>query len=166
MYKYLTNTWRKPTKEVEKIQKDRLIQWRKENTITKAERPTRIDKARRLGYKAKPGFVIVRAKVSKGGRSKARPNKGRKPKRMGVLKITAAKSHQWIAEGRVARVFKNLEVLNSYLVGDDSVHVWYEVILVDPLNPSILSDKNLKWITQNKHKRRVYRGLTSAAKKK
>ena len=38
--------------------------WRKINR--RVEKPTRIDRARSLGYKAKPGFVVARAKVRKG----------------------------------------------------------------------------------------------------
>ena len=165
LYKYLTNSWRKPTKEIKDAQKQRLIKWRREPSLVKVEKPTRIDRARRLGYKAKQGFVVVRVKISKGGREKPRPNKGRKPKRMGVNKITASKSHGWIAEERAARRFNNLEVLNSYYVGDDSVHAWYEVIMVDPLHGSIAKDKDVKWITSNKQKRRAFRGLTSKGKK-
>ena len=33
-------------------------------------RPSRPDKARRLGYKAKQGFVIYRARVRRGGRKR------------------------------------------------------------------------------------------------
>ncbi len=41
-------------------------------------------------------------------------------------------SYKWIAEIRVQNKHKNLEVLNSYLVGKDGVHYFYEVICVDP----------------------------------
>lgn len=43
------------------------------NAIHRASRPSRPDKARRLGYKAKQGYVIYRARVRRGGRKKPAP---------------------------------------------------------------------------------------------
>lgn len=163
MYKYLSKLWRKKTSEVKTIEKQRKIGWRKEATITRVNRPTRIDKARRLGYKAKQGIIVVRVKIRKGGRRKTRPKKGRKPSKMGVTKYTPKKSLQRIGEERVARKYPNLEVLNSYFVGEDGVSKWFEIILVDPSKSTIKKDKDLKWMV--KHRRRAYRGLTSAGKK-
>lgn len=165
LYKHLTRFWRKKSKEKKSLERERLIEWRRQSTILRINRPTRIDKARRLGYKAKQGIIVVRAKVRKGTRKKQRPKKGRRPKRMGVKRITAAKSKRWMAEERVAKKFPNLEVLNAYFVGSDSVNAWYEVILVDPSHTAIKKDKDLRWITQKQHKRRVFRGKTAAGKK-
>jgi large subunit ribosomal protein L15e len=36
-----------------------------------------------------------------------------------------------------------LEVLNSYWVGEDGQHEWFEAILVDPNHPSIKNDDNI-----------------------
>ena len=165
MYKYLTKMWRKPTKETKELRRTRLIEFRKQPSIVRVDKPTRIDKARRLGYKAKQGFVVVRAKIRKGGRHKIRPKKGRRPKRMGRARYYPKLSLQSIAEQRVARKYKNLEVLNSYYVGDDSVSEWYEVILVDPTHTSIYKDKDVRWIVAKQHTKRVYRGKTSASQK-
>ncbi len=165
-YKYIAEEWAKPEKSfVEELMRQRLIEWRKQQTVTRIERPTRLDKARKLGYKAKQGFVIARTKVRRGGLRKIRPKAGRRPKRMGVNKFKPAKSLRLIAEERTARKFPNLEVLNSYWVGEDGRSKWFEVILVDPSSPSITNDKDINWITEKQHKRRVYRSLTSAGKK-
>ena len=43
------------------------------NVIHRASRPSRPDKARRLGYKAKQGYVIYRARVRRGGRKRPAP---------------------------------------------------------------------------------------------
>ena len=137
MYKHMQQAWRK--------------QWRRQPVINRIEKPTRIDRARRLGYKAKKGFVLVRVRVRRGGRRKPRPKMGRRQKRMGVSKYTAAKSIQLIGEERVARKYPNLEVLNSYWVWEDGVSKWYEVILVDPNHPSIKSDKDVGWMSGNKN---------------
>ena len=145
--------------------RQRLIEWRKQNTVTRIERPTRLDRARKLGYKAKQGFVIARTRVRKGNLRKIRPKSGRRQKRMGVKKFKPAKSLRLIAEERTARKFPNLEVLNSYWVGEDGRSKWFEVILVDPNSPTIKSDKDINWITEPQHKRRVFRSLTSAGKK-
>ncbi len=166
MYKYVRLFWRKRnSEEFKELMKSRLIKWRKEPSITRIERPTRIDRARSLGYKAKQGFVVVRVKIRRGSRRKSRPNRGRRSKRMGTTKITAGKSLRWIAEERAARKYTNLEVLNSYWVGQDGRHKWFEVILVDPVHPQIIKDKNIGWINRSVHRRRVFRGLTSAGKK-
>lgn len=139
--------------------------WRREDVIQRIDRPTRIDRARSLGYKAKKGYIVVRTRVRRGGRRKTRFKAGRRPKRMGVNKITPRKSLKRIAEERVARKYPNLEVLNSYWVWEDGKFKFFEVILVDPNHPSIKNDKNINWICENQHKGRVFRGLTSEGHK-
>jgi large subunit ribosomal protein L15e len=84
---------------------------------------------------------------------------------MGVKKFKPAKSLRLIAEERAARKFPNMEVLNSYWVGEDGRSKWFEVILVDTNSPSIKTDKDVGWITEKQHKRRALRSLTSAGKK-
>lgn len=148
-----------------KLWKDRLIGWRREPAVVKIERPTRLGRARSLGYRAKQGFVVVRVRLRKGGRRKGRPRSGRKPAGLGVLKLTPGKSIRWIAEERAARKFPNLEVLNSYYVAEDGRHYWYEVLMVDPHHPVVKADPKINWILNPANKRRVFRGLTSAGKK-
>jgi large subunit ribosomal protein L15e len=165
-YKYIAEAWSKPEKSfVEELMRQRLIEWRKQPAICRIEKPTRLDKARKLGYKAKQGFVVVRVRVRRGGLRKQRPRAGRRPKRMGVKKFKPAKSLRLIAEERAARKFPNLEVLNSYWVGEDGRSKWFEVLMVDPSHPAIKADKDINWICQKQHHGRVFRGLTSAGKK-
>jgi large subunit ribosomal protein L15e len=165
-YKYIAEAWAKPEKSfVDELMRQRLIEWRRQPAITRVEKPTRLDRARKLGYKAKQGFVIVRVRVRRGGLRKQRPKAGRRPKRMGVKKFKPAKSMRLIAEERAARKFPNLEVLNSYWVGEDGRSKWFEIIMVDPHHPAITADKDINWISQKQNKRRVFRGLTSAGKK-
>lgn len=165
-YAYMGESYRKPRHgPYAELYRQRLIAWRGEPVIQRVERPTRIDRARSLGYKAKQGFVVARVRVRRGGLRKRRHQRGRKPKNTGVLKITMKKSIQRIAEERVGRRFPNLEVLNSYWVGEDGKHKFYEVILVDPSHPVILADKNVNWIANGKHGDRASRGLTSAGRK-
>ncbi len=166
MYHFIAELWKRPYDgEMKEVMKQRLIKWRREPAVIRIDRPTRLDRARALGYKAKPGFVVVRVRVRKGGLRKPRPNKGRRPKRMGIYGFAPAKSLRLIAEERAARKYPNLEVLNSYYVGEDGNYKWYEVILVDPHHPAICNDKDINWICEKQHKGRVFRGLTSAGKK-
>jgi large subunit ribosomal protein L15e len=165
-YKYIAEEWAKPEKSfVEELMRQRLIEWRRQRTVTRVEKPTRLDRARKLGYKAKQGFIIARVRVRRGGLRKQRPRSGRRPKRMGVHKFKPAKSLRLIGEERAARKFPNMEVLNSYWVGEDGRSKWFEVILVDTSHPVIRTDKDVSWITEKQHHRRVFRSLTSAGKK-
>ncbi|ABN69952.1 LSU ribosomal protein L15E [Staphylothermus marinus F1] len=166
MYHYIAQLWKRPYEgDMLTLMRQRLIKWRREPAIIRIEKPTRLDRARALGYKAKQGFIIVRVRVRKGGLRKQRPNKGRRPKRMGIYGFAPSKSLRLIAEERAARKYPNLEVLNSYYVGEDGNYKWYEVILVDPHHPAICNDPDIKWICEKQHRRRVFRGLTSAGKK-
>ena len=145
--------------------KSRLIDWRKSPVVERIERPTRLDRARALGYKAKPGFVLVRTRIKRGGRTRSRPAGGRRPAHAGLKKYSPKKSLQWISEERVQRKYPNLEVLNSYYVAEDGRSAYFEVILIDPQHPSIKGDKRTAWIAEPQHQKRVHRGLTSAGKK-
>ncbi|MFW6283398.1 MAG: 50S ribosomal protein L15e [Minisyncoccales bacterium] len=161
LYHYLREAWKKPDK---KTLRERMIEWRRSPVFTKVDKPLRLDRARALGYKDKKGFVVIRVRVKRGGHKRPRPNKGRRSKRMHTRK-NLKMSYKWIAEQRVERKYKNLEVLNSYLVGKDGQHYFYEVICVDPNKPEIKSDKEVKVIGTDANKKRASRGLTSAGKK-
>ncbi len=179
MYKYIGDFWKnRNSPEFKALMRQRIIQWRREGAAERVERPTRLDRARALGYKAKPGYTVVRAKVRRGGRRKKRPVRGRKSRNMGVNKITPKKSIKLIAEERVARKYSNLEVLNSYWVGQDGRHKFFEIILVDPQHPAIAKDPRTSWLSIREyrgddvfylknpvHRGRVHRGLTSAGRK-
>lgn len=62
--RYLREFWKSP--EYNKLVKERLISWRREPVILRIERPTRLDRAHSLGYKAKQGFVLTRIRIGKG----------------------------------------------------------------------------------------------------
>ncbi|MBN2251458.1 MAG: 50S ribosomal protein L15e [Candidatus Altiarchaeota archaeon] len=144
---------------------ERKKAWRKSPTVERVERPTRIDAARKYGYKAKQGFVVARVRVRKGGLRKSRHVRGRKPKRAGVRKITPRISIQRIGEERAQKRFPNLEILGSYWLWEDGQYKWYEVVFADPSHPAIQNDRDVGWISAKQHARRVYRGLTPAGKK-
>jgi len=146
VYKYIKLAWRRARKSwIWEIIKQRMVQWRKQPTVVRIPKPTRLDKARQLGYKAKPGIIVVRVKVRRGLLEKPRPDSGRRPKRMGIYHA-AKKSLQLIAEERAARRYPNMEVLGSYWVGEDGHYKYFEVILVDPEHPCIRSDPDFSWL--------------------
>jgi large subunit ribosomal protein L15e len=162
-YKYIRNVWKSPKKNLKELWSKRLIEWRKEPVTIRIEKPTRIDAARSLGYKAKQGYVVVRQRLLRGGRKRPDIKKGRRSKHSTQRKVLS-KTYQQIAEERANKKFKNCEVLNSYYVAKDGRFVWYEVILVDREHPSIKADNRISWINQRKHTGRAFRGLTSSGK--
>lgn len=164
MYKHIRNLWKKPKKNMPDLWRERLIKWRRENSTVRIEKPTRLDRARSLGYKAKQGILVVRQRVRRGGHRRPMIKRGRRPKHYRQL-LVLDKNYQQVAEERANRKYPNCEVLNSYWVAEDAIYYWYEVILIDKAHPVIRADKNLNWISEKQHTRRVYRGLTSAGRK-
>lgn len=166
MYSYIADAWKNPSESyLKELNKERRIAWRREENFVRIDKPTRLDKARNVGYKAKQGYVLVRGRVRKGSFGKRKIKAGRRAKRKGILQITVGKSMQRIAEERAQKRFPNLEVLNSYWVGANGQYEWYEIILVDPAHPVIQADPKINWICYNTQKGRVYRGKTSTGQK-
>ena len=164
LYKYLLKSNRKPSEQLLQVQRERLVKWRRESVTEKIDYPTNLLSARRLGYKAKTGFILVRVRVPRGGKSRPSIRHGRRSAHSGQ-RLVFAKGYQRVAEERANKQYANLEVLNSYKVGKDGIHYWFEVIMLDPYNPNIANDAQVGWISNGKHSGRVYRGLTSAGKK-
>jgi large subunit ribosomal protein L15e len=144
MHSYMASTWINMWKSKASELKSKAILWRTEPTIHRIRRPSRLDRARRLGYKAKQGIIVVRARVGRGGMRKQRPVAGRRPKHLGVIHIKQSISMRKVAQRRVKEKFPNMEVLGSYYLYKDGNYFWYEVILVDPNHPSISKDKEMR----------------------
>lgn len=162
MYKYIKDLWKNPKKNMSELWRARLIKWRREPVTVRIEKPTRLDKARELGYKAINGIFVVRQRVNRGGRKRPKRKKARRPKTSRRKKIVA-KNYQRVAEERANKKYKNCEVLNSYWVAEDGKHKWFEIILVDKEHPEVKSRDSLKWISKSSG--RVFRGKTSSGKK-
>ena len=124
--------------------REKAVIWRKQNAVTRVDKPSRITRARRLGYKAKQGITVVRMRVGTGGMRKQRPRGGRRPKHLGVTRIKAAVSMKQVAERRVLERYPNMKLLGSYFLYKDGMHYWFEIILADPSHPSIAKDKELR----------------------
>jgi large subunit ribosomal protein L15e len=147
---------------VAEIKKKRLAVWRKEPTVSRLEGPTNIARARTLGYKAKQGIIVARVKVGRGARKIPLIKGGRRPRRAGRF-FTLNKGKQQVAEEKAADKFVNMEVLNSYWVGEDGKSIWYEVILADRCHPSVARDRHSPAVSSGRG--RAFRGLTAAGRR-
>jgi large subunit ribosomal protein L15e len=136
--------WLKMWKDNSTELRAKAVIWRKQNAVTRVDKPSRITRARRLGYKAKQGITVVRMRVGTGGMRKQRPRGGRRPKHLGVTRIKAAVSMKQVAERRVLERYPNMKLLGSYFLYKDGMHYWFEIILADPSHPSIAKDKELR----------------------
>ena len=134
------NIWRSNAPEL----RSRVVSWRKQNALTRIDKPSRIQRARRLGYKAKQGIIVIRMRVGTGGMRRKRPRGGRRPKHLGVTRIKADVSMKSVAERRVLEKHPNMKLLGSYFLYKDGMHYWFEVILADPSHPRISKDKELR----------------------
>ena len=143
MPSYQDQTWVRLWKENSPEIRERVIGWRKQAAVTRIDKPSRLQRARRLGYKAKQGIIVVRMRVGTGGMRKQRPTGGRRPKHLGVTRIKADDSMKTVADRRVLQRYPNMKLLGSYFVYKDGKHYWFEVILADPYHPRIAQDKEL-----------------------
>lgn len=118
-YKYMEELAKKKQSDVMRfLLRLRCWEYRQLNVIHRASRPSRPDKARRLGYKAKQGYVVYRVRVRRGGRKRpvAKGQVYGKPGSQGINQLKFQRSLQSVAEERVGRKCGNLRVLNSYWV--------------------------------------------------
>jgi large subunit ribosomal protein L15e len=136
--------WINMWKDNSAVLREKATIWRKQNAITRIAKPSRILRARRLGYKAKQGIIVIRMRVGTGGMRKKRPRGGRRPKHLGVTRIKAAVSMKQVAERRVLERYRNMKLLGSYFLYKDGMHYWYEVILADPSHKRIVKDKEIR----------------------
>ncbi len=136
--------WVKLWKENSPDLRSRVVEWRKQDALVRIEKPSRIQRARRLGYKAKQGITVVRMRVGTGGMRRQRPRGGRRPKHLGVTRIKADVSMKQVAERRVLEKHPNMKLLGSYFIYKDGMHYWFEVILADPAHPRVAKDKELR----------------------
>lgn len=167
-YKYLEELWKKKQTDLLRfVLRMRTWEYRQLGVIHKCTHPSRPDKARKLGYKRKQGYVVYRIRIRRGNRK--RPvRKGivyGKPKSQGVTGLKDVRSLRSVAEERVGRKVPSCRVLNSYWVAQDATYKYFEVILVDINHNAIRNDAKINWICNAVHKHRELRGLTAAGKK-
>jgi large subunit ribosomal protein L15e len=164
VYHYIKQAWKKPSAEHKEEVRKNMIAWREGERVAKLEKPSRLDRARALGYKAKKGILVFRVTLERGGRQKIRPTTKRRSKRFNTKKILKS-SYQSVAEQRVQKAHPNLEILNSYKLGKDGKFYFFEVITVDKNVAEIKSDPQFKWLRSASNRFRALRGLTSSGAK-
>jgi len=167
-YKYIQELNRKKSSDTMRfLARVRTWEFRQLPAIHRCSRPSNVDKARKVGYKAKQGYCIYRVRITRGNRKK-RVKKGivyGKPGQCGIKKWKAARSRRSVAEERAGRKLGGLRVLNSYWVAEDAVYKWYEIIMIDPMHKCIRDDPRINWICKPVMKHREMRGLTAAGRK-
>ncbi len=108
---YLEELWKRKQSDVLRfLLRVRCWEYRQLPGIVRLTGPSRPDKARRLGYKAKQGFVVYRVRVRRGGRKKP------------VHKVRASSSFcmPWVSGAvQVAQGAKWLLVNDLLLLGTD-----------------------------------------------
>ena len=166
-YKYLEELWRKKQSDLMNfIFRIRTWEYRQHPVITRVNHPSRPDKARKLGYKAKEGYVVYRTRVRRGGRKRPVPKgivKG-KPSSVGINQLKPTRNLRSKAEERTGRALGSLRVMNSYWIGQDGTYKYYEVIMIDPTHSAIRNDPRVNWICAPHQKHRELHGITSAGK--
>ncbi|MEK6856896.1 MAG: 50S ribosomal protein L15e [Nanoarchaeota archaeon] len=159
-YQRISESWKNLSSELRQV---RLIEWRRSNAVVRIERPTRLDRARSLGYRAKQGILITRVRVMRGGRQRERPTKSGRRSKRSTSRKTLKMNYLWICEQRANKRFRNCEVLGSYPLLKDGKYFWAEVILIDRNHPAIVKDPILRGVATQRG--RVFRGLTSSGRK-
>jgi large subunit ribosomal protein L15e len=166
-YKFINQIHRRKQSDVMRfLLRVRAWEYRQQSKFVRLNHPSRPEKAHRLGYKRKQGYLIYRVRIRRGCRKK--PVRGGKtngkPAGQGIF-LKPHRNLQAIAESKVGIFCGGLRVLNSYWVNQDTTFKWYEVILVDPFHEVIRNDPRINWISKQKHKHRELRGKTSAGRK-
>merc|ERR1712178_333027 len=96
--------WRKKQSDVMRfLARLRTWEFRQLPAVHRCSRPTRPDKARKVGYKAKQGYLVYRVRVKRGDRKK-RVAKGivyGKPVNQGVNKWKKTRNLRSVAEERI-----------------------------------------------------------------
>jgi len=116
-YKYLEELFKKKQSDLLRfLLRVRCWQYRQLNAIHRASRPMRPDKARRLGYKAKQGYVIYRIRVRRGGRKRPVPKGATygKPANQGVNQLKFQRSLRSVAEvGNLMSTYYSLSLMDN-----------------------------------------------------
>eukprot|EP00768_Dysnectes_brevis_P007553 gnl/Dysnectes_brevis/641_a708_7169.p1 GENE.gnl/Dysnectes_brevis/641_a708_7169~~gnl/Dysnectes_brevis/641_a708_7169.p1 ORF type:complete len:220 (+),score=41.23 gnl/Dysnectes_brevis/641_a708_7169:46-660(+) len=166
-YRFVNELWKKKQTDVMRfLTRVRVWEFRQLPSLVRVAKPTRPEKARRLGYKARQGVLVYRVRIRRGGRKRNcfHGISYGKPRNIGIRQVRKTQSLQAFAEIRAGNRLGGLRVMSSYFVGQDGSYKWFEVIMVDPAHTAVRMDTDLNWICKPVMKRRECRGLTSSGK--
>jgi ribosomal protein L15E len=123
----------------------------KNKSKVRVKHPINLRAARRIGYKNKLGYFVFHIKVKKGSKVTTPVNARRRSKSYAPRK-TLKISNRRIAENRISRQYKSLELLNSYKICEKTRYNYYQAILYDPIifkNRKLLPGKSFRGITSS-----------------
>ncbi len=126
-FKYIQESERKLFKD-KAAKRELLLTAEREPIAIRLGHPTRLTRAKMLGYRAKQGYIVVRIRVAKGSFRRPRPVHARRPSKTGIY-FNLAISKRKMAENRARRVFKNMDVLGSYFITENGQYKWFEVVM-------------------------------------
>uniref|UniRef100_A0A0E0HPK5 Ribosomal protein L15 n=1 Tax=Oryza nivara TaxID=4536 RepID=A0A0E0HPK5_ORYNI len=159
-YRCVSELWRRKQSDVMTfVQRVRCWDHRRQPAIG---RPTRPDKARRLGDKAKQGYVVLPCPSRRGGRKRPVP-KGivySKPKHQGITQLKFQRNKRSVAEELLGASW-----VHSGCSTPTGTPPNFEIILVDVAHSAIRDDLRINWLCKPVHKHGELHGLTSAGNK-
>ena len=167
-YKYVEELWKKKQSDVLRfLQRVRVWEYRQLPSVVRVTRPSRPDKARRLGYKAKQGFCICRARVRAGPQEAREQGHPLRQARAPGCEEAEIRAQPAIGRGgaRRARPLRRAPRAQLVLAQRRFVYKYYEVIMVDPMHKVVRNDPRINWICNPVHKHREIRSLTAAGRK-
>ncbi len=126
-YKYIIKNERNVYRDKNR-KKELLISLSDSPIIERIKRPTRLAKAKSLGYSTKKGIIVVRVRVGKGLFRRERPVHARRPSKTGLY-FGYKKDKLKIAAERALKRYKNMEFLGGYPLVDNGKYKWFELIL-------------------------------------
>lgn len=144
-----------------------VVEARQNDVVHRKEKPLFLDRARKLGYKAKQGVTVWGVRIRKGDAIRNYNNGNTRGKcvNAGIHQIKSTLNKQALAEQIIGQQLGSLRILGSYKIGQDLRYHHFEVIMVDPNHNAVRNNRVLNWICNPVHKHREMRGLTSAGRK-
>ena len=106
-YTFINEIWRKKQSDVMSfLLKIRAWEYRNLPGIQRIKKPSRPEKARRLGYKSKQGFIIYRVRIRRGDRKRPVPKgiTSGKPKNHGINQLKYSRNKRSMAEEKVGKI--------------------------------------------------------------
>uniref|UniRef100_A0A0E0PWW7 Ribosomal protein L15 n=1 Tax=Oryza rufipogon TaxID=4529 RepID=A0A0E0PWW7_ORYRU len=153
-YRCVSELWRRKQSDVMTfVQRVRCWDHRRQPAIG---RPTRPDKARRLGDKAKQGYVVLPCPSRRGGRKRPVP-KGivySKPKHQGITQLKFQRNKRSVAEELLGASW-----VDSGCSPPTGSSLWMLLTAPSATTPRI------NWLCKPVHKHGELHGLTSAGNK-
>lgn len=101
---------------------------RGQRNYLKVDKPSRPFKARMYGYRSNSNYVIIHARILKGGIEPCIPVRGRNPSKI-YAKYSRNIPLKQILQNRVSKRFTNLKHLRSYYLAEDGQYFYYEHVM-------------------------------------